>query len=83
MINQNQKNSGENVEIFQERDKIKRFSVGSRSTMRSLIFKNGIKSKSLDIFDRPVSATETVGRKSQLKRYRSLASIPENSIQVK
>ena len=83
MINQNQKISGENVEIFQERDKIKRFSVGSRSTMRSLIFKNGIKSKSLDIFDRPVSATETVGRKSQLKRYRSLASIPENSIQVK
>ena len=51
--------------------------------MRSLIFKNGIKSKSLDIFDRPVSATETIGRKSQLKRYRSLASIPENSIQVK
>ena len=91
MINQNHKSSVENVasnkennvEIFPERDKSKRYSGGSRSNRRSLIFKNGIKSKSLDIFDRPVSPPETVGRKSKLKRYRSLASIPENSIQVK
>ena len=84
MINQNHESSGakskdNNVEIFSER----RFSGGSRSNRRSLIFKNGIKSKSLDIFDRPVSVPETVGRKSKLKKYRSLASIPENSIQVK
>ena len=72
-----------NVTIFPERDKCQRFAGGSRNNRRSLIFKNGIKSKSLDIFDRPVSVPETVGRKSKLKKYRSLASIPENSIQVK
>ena len=88
MINQNHKSSGakskeNNVKLLSERDKSKRFSGESRSNKRSLIFKNGIKSKSLDIFDRPVSAPETVRRKSKLKRYRSLASIPENSIQVK
>lgn len=87
MINQNPNSSGaknkeNNVEIFAERNKSKRVCGGSRSNKRSLIFKNGIKSKSLDIFDRPVSAPETVGRKSRLKRNRSLASIPENSIQV-
>ena len=88
MINQNHKSLGangardkeNNVEIFPES---KRLSWGARSSKRSLVFKNGIKSKSLDIFDRPVSVPGTVGRKSKLKRYRSLASIPENSIQVK
>ena len=88
MINHNFKSSGakskdNNVGTFSERDKSKRLSGGSRSNRRSLIFKNGIKSKSLDIFDRPVAAPETVVRKSKLKRYRSLASIPENTIQVK
>ena len=87
MINQIPHSPGANVaankENNVERDKIQRVSGGSRSNKRSLIFKSGIKSKSLDIFDRPLSAPETVGRKSRLKRNRSLASIPENSIQVK
>ena len=60
----------------------KRTSGGVRRSQRSFLFKNGIKSKSLDIFDRPDSTAETSRRRSQLKRFRSLASIPEHSIQA-
>ena len=54
---------------------------------RSIIFKQGIKSKSLDFFDRPdlssvSSSSQPAAPRRQLSRVRSLASIPENSIQV-
>ena len=51
---------------------------------RSSIFKQGIKSKSLDFFDRPdlSSVSSQPAPRRQLSRVRSLASIPEHSIQV-
>ena len=57
------------------------------SRARTLAFRNGCKSKSLDIFDRPGSlattqsmSTPSISRR-QLTRVKSLASIPENSVQ--
>ena len=56
-----------------------------RKSKRSNIFKQGIKSKSLDIFDRPdlSSVSSQPSSRRQLSRVRSLASIPEHSIQVR
>ena len=57
------------------------------SRARTLAFRNGCKSKSLDIFDRPGSlattqsmSTPSISRR-QLSRVKSLASIPENSVE--
>ena len=84
----NQKCEKENKAADKEKDLVrfpqrgvhKRISGGSKSRKRSFIFKHGVKSKSLDIFDRPEMAGER--EKTPLKRYRSLASIPEHSVQV-
>ena len=48
---------------------------------KTLVFKPGVKSKSLDIFDRPQSVNQE-SLKRQNIRHHSLASIPEHSIQV-
>ena len=55
-----------------------------KKAKRSSIFKQGIKSKSLDIFDRLdlTSVSSQPAPRRQLSRVRSLASIPEHSIQV-
>lgn len=54
---------------------------------RAGAFRNGCKSKSLDIFDRPVTlattqsmSTPSISRR-QISRVKSLASIPENSVE--
>ena len=49
---------------------------------RTDAFKHGVKSKSLDIFDRPSSDNCVTNSKRQITRVRSLASIPEHSVQV-
>ena len=57
------------------------------SRARASAFRNGCKSKSLDFFDRPVTLTATQSMSTpsisrrQISRVKSLASIPENSVE--
>ena len=57
--------------------------VNNLKQRRTDAFKQGVKSKSLDIFDRPSSdGNVSTGSKRQITRVKSLASIPEHSVQV-